>query len=153
MLVLAPFSFLDSVRLLLHSSTCPTVTQLAMTDNTSDTASVTQDTPRICSLCNFPLWSTEERLSDENEISLESFAQVSASAENGCHGCKLFIHAWEHAIPEADRREQSSLNFNQSGENLWVHVFADKRVHNIEVFTLYGTQLHFRITQYFLIKT
>jgi hypothetical protein len=102
-----------------------------MTSIASDGVSIAFDVRRLCDLCRFPSWS-KETSSGEYEISLESFAEVSVSAGEGCNGCKLFLHVWQYAIPNANDRENSTLNFNKSKENLWVHVFCNR------IFTLHG---------------
>jgi hypothetical protein len=108
-----------------------------MADTVSDEVSVVSDLRQLCGLCHFPSWS-KETSSDDYEISLKSFAGVSASAEKGCNGCKLVLHVWEYTVPDVSGRENSRFNFNRSKEELWVHIFADGGVHNIELFTLHG---------------
>lgn len=120
-----------------------------MAENTSDATTVEQGLPRTCTLCHFPAWSTEQRSANEDDLYLkESFEEVSASASAGCNGCKLFVHVWEHIIPEADGRDESSLFFNRSGGDMFVNIYEVGRAHDIEVFTLPGrcpSFLHFAV--------
>jgi hypothetical protein len=100
---------------------------------------VTAETLSNCGLCHFSLWSREPS-SDGREAYLEltSFADVSASTEEGCTGCKLLLHVWQYAIPEANDRQGSRLMFNTSNDNLWIRLFTKSGVHGLEVFTLPG---------------
>jgi hypothetical protein len=95
--------------------------------------------PTACDICRYPSWSTEQRHQEWHEVNLSSFEQVQTSAVQGCHGCKLFTEVWIWTLPELSSRQQSSLIFNEFGEDLYVHIFADGRVHDMDVYTIHGT--------------
>lgn len=107
-------------------------------DNDSTLTSVRHDRPSLCTICYFPSWTTEDRLHNDSEVEIKSFANVNRSAEDGCDGCKILAQAWLFAkIDDADR-EDSTLYFNKLNGSKYVHIFHDDIVH-IGIFTLPGT--------------
>lgn len=100
-----------------------------------------EDAAEPCTLCFYPAWTKEDRPRESQsdyEVSLEDFAAVISSADNGCDGCKFLNQVWQHVIPETTSRQKSSFNFNRSAGDLWIHIFSEERVHNIDTLTLHG---------------
>lgn len=97
--------------------------------------------PELCDLCYYPSWSTEDNslgLGNDYEVTLEDFAATILSAEDGCDGCKLLSRVWKLVIPDDSKRQESEFHFNRSCEHLWIHIFSEGRVHDIEAMTLHG---------------
>ncbi|KAF2025060.1 HET-domain-containing protein [Setomelanomma holmii] len=107
-----------------------------MAENLLRSSLAYKNIPQECGICYYPTWSTQDRPLREHEVNLEVFAELSASADEGCNGCKLLAYVWQHVIPDEDSRQGSSLSFNRLGGNLYLHIFKGRRVHNADVFTL-----------------
>jgi hypothetical protein len=103
------------------------------------------DMPEDCSLCQYPLWATPEGpIGSSSMVRINDCVAVSASADQGCDGCKLISQVWQVFIPDAIKRQHTTIDFDSSEEHLWIelHERHATTTRGVDVFTLLGMCAH-----------
>jgi hypothetical protein len=89
-----------------------------------------------CRVCQYSTWTTEKIEQRSQAIYVNEYSQLRISSQSGCTGCRVLDEAWMFTTPDLETRNKEALTFNKHGGHLYVHLFHDKFVSDLDVFTL-----------------